>query len=64
MFKRTKELESKIDKLEQMFELLVKQNINELPSETKEQKEKREELEKSWAELFSYSEYKAIKGVK
>lgn len=60
MFKTKKRL----DKIEEALQLLVKQQITEKPSETKLEKEKREELEKSWAELFSYNETIAVKGGK
>jgi hypothetical protein len=60
MFKTKKRL----DKIEEALQLLVKQQITEKPSETKLEKEKREELEKSWNELFTYNEFIAVKGGK
>lgn len=73
MFKRLKQLEETNDKILGLIsDLAVKVNaltpaIEETPKESKEDKqerERKEEVDKSWQELFNYTEQIAIKGVK
>lgn len=72
MFKRLKQLEETNDKILGLIsDLAVKVNALtptiETPKETKaekEERERKEEVDKSWQELFNYTEQIAIKGVK
>ena len=43
---------------------LAEQNIKTETKADKEERERKEEIEKSWQELFNYNETIAIKGVK